>query len=55
MHDKLVRQWKLLPAEYIVLIVHYAQRPKEHVIDNVERFMQKIKSSLDELTPYDGT
>ena len=50
--DMLVRQWKLLPAEYIVLICHYAQQPKESVIDNLERFMQDIKPALDELTPY---
>ena len=48
----LVRQWKLLPAEYIVLICHYAQQPKESVIDNLERFMGQIKPALDELTPY---
>ena len=38
-HDKLVRQWKMLPAVYIVFIVHYAQRPKEYVIDDLDRFM----------------
>jgi len=50
--DRLVRQWKVLPAEYIVLIMHLAQQPKESVIWNLEQFMRHVKPALDELTPY---
>lgn len=47
-----VEQWKLLPAEYVVLIWHYAQQPKESVIHNMKLFMQHVKPALDELTAY---
>ena len=50
--EKLVRQWELLPAEYISLIIHYAQQPKESVIRNLELFMSEVKPALDELTTY---
>ena len=50
--EKLVRQWELLPAEYISLIVHYAQQPKESVIRNLEVFMSEVKPALDALTSY---
>jgi alkanesulfonate monooxygenase SsuD/methylene tetrahydromethanopterin reductase-like flavin-dependent oxidoreductase (luciferase family) len=50
--DELVGQWKQLPAEYIVLIYHYAQAPKQHVIDNLGEFMAKVKPALDELTDF---
>lgn len=50
--EKLVRQWELLPAEYISLIVHYAQQPKESVIRNLELFMSEVKPALDALTSY---
>lgn len=50
--DKLVRQWRKLPAEYVSLILHYAQQPKDSVIENLERFMTHVKPALDELTPY---
>lgn len=52
---QLVEQWKQLPAEYIVLIYHYAQAPKEHVIRNLELFMRYVKPALDELAPYSET
>jgi alkanesulfonate monooxygenase SsuD/methylene tetrahydromethanopterin reductase-like flavin-dependent oxidoreductase (luciferase family) len=51
--DELVAYWKQLPAEYIVLTWHYAQQPKESVIEQLEIFMREIKPSLDALTPYD--
>ncbi len=51
--DKLVAQWKDLPCEYIVVTWHYAQQPKESVIDQIETFMKEIKPALDELTPYE--
>jgi alkanesulfonate monooxygenase SsuD/methylene tetrahydromethanopterin reductase-like flavin-dependent oxidoreductase (luciferase family) len=50
--DEYVSQWKQLPAEYIVLIYHYAQAPKEAVIDQLKLFMREVKPALDELTPY---
>ena len=50
--QQLVEQWQQLPAEYIVLIWHYAQQPKESVIHNMELFMKHVKPALDELTHY---
>jgi alkanesulfonate monooxygenase SsuD/methylene tetrahydromethanopterin reductase-like flavin-dependent oxidoreductase (luciferase family) len=50
--DQFVEEWKIVPAEYCVLIYHYAQQPKESVIWNLEQFMTKIKPALDELTEY---
>ncbi len=49
--DKMVRQWQELPAEYCVLIMHYAQQPLDSVIWNLERFMTEIKPALDEYAP----
>ena len=49
--DQLVAQWRKMPAEYIVLIFHYAQMPKERVIYNLEKFMTDVKPALDELGP----
>ncbi|HXR24742.1 MAG TPA: hypothetical protein VN742_05225, partial [Candidatus Binataceae bacterium] len=48
---QLVEEWKKFPAEYLTLIYHYAQMPKEVVIQNLELFMREIKPALDELTP----
>ncbi len=53
--EKLVRQWNELPAEYLTLILHYAQQPLDSVIRNLEVFMKEIKPALDELTPYEQT
>jgi len=47
--DQLVQHWRKMPAEYIVLIFHYAQMPKERVIYNLEKFMTHVKPALDEL------
>jgi alkanesulfonate monooxygenase SsuD/methylene tetrahydromethanopterin reductase-like flavin-dependent oxidoreductase (luciferase family) len=52
--DKLIEQWKQLPAEYIVLIFHYAQMPKDVVIRHMETFMRDIKPALDELSATAG-
>lgn len=49
-----VSQWSVLPAEYVVLIYHYAQMPKSAVIENLEAFMTKVKPDLDALTDYDS-
>jgi hypothetical protein len=47
-----VAQWQELPAEYVVLIFHYAQMPADAVIRNMELFMEHVKPALDELTEY---
>jgi alkanesulfonate monooxygenase SsuD/methylene tetrahydromethanopterin reductase-like flavin-dependent oxidoreductase (luciferase family) len=47
-----VEQWKALPAEYAVIIAHYAQQPAESVIKNLELFMEHVKPELDALTEY---
>jgi alkanesulfonate monooxygenase SsuD/methylene tetrahydromethanopterin reductase-like flavin-dependent oxidoreductase (luciferase family) len=50
--DQFVAQWKHLPAEYVILIYHYAQQPKESVIANLKLFMDEVKPALDEMTDY---
>ena len=50
--DQYVAQWRELPAEYVVLIYHYAQMPADSVIRNMEMFMEHVKPALDELTEY---
>jgi alkanesulfonate monooxygenase SsuD/methylene tetrahydromethanopterin reductase-like flavin-dependent oxidoreductase (luciferase family) len=52
--DQYVEQWRKLPAEYVVLIYHYAQQPADSVIENIENFMTHVKPALDELTSYGG-
>ena len=52
--DKLVAQWKELPCEYIVVTWHYAQQPKEELMEQLGIFMEHVKPALDELTPYDN-
>jgi alkanesulfonate monooxygenase SsuD/methylene tetrahydromethanopterin reductase-like flavin-dependent oxidoreductase (luciferase family) len=47
--DEFVRQWRELPAEYAVLIYHYAQQPKESVIEDLRLFMREVKPALDEV------
>ena len=48
--DQLIEEWKQFPAEYLTLIYHYAQMPKDEVIENLGIFMHKVKPALDELT-----
>ena len=50
--ELLVSQRRDFPAEYIVLILHYAQQPADSVIRNLETFMREVKPALDELTMY---
>jgi alkanesulfonate monooxygenase SsuD/methylene tetrahydromethanopterin reductase-like flavin-dependent oxidoreductase (luciferase family) len=50
--DQFIEQWKRLPTEYVILIWHYAQQPKESVIWNMEQFMAHVKPALDKLTEY---
>ncbi|MPZ23303.1 MAG: LLM class flavin-dependent oxidoreductase [Dehalococcoidia bacterium] len=47
--DEFVRQWKQVPAEYVVLIIHYAQQPKDSTIESLEKFMKYVKPALDEV------
>ncbi|MPZ23011.1 MAG: LLM class flavin-dependent oxidoreductase [Dehalococcoidia bacterium] len=47
-----IEQWKQLPAEYAVIICHYAQQPLESVVENLSQFMEHIKPELDEMTAY---
>ncbi|HET9903924.1 MAG TPA: LLM class flavin-dependent oxidoreductase [Xanthobacteraceae bacterium] len=47
--QQLIEQWKLFPAEHICLIFHYAQMPKEAVIETLDLFMKHIKPALDEV------
>lgn len=49
-----VKLWKQLPAEYVVLIYHFAQQPKDSVIRQMELFMEHVKPALDELTDYES-
>jgi alkanesulfonate monooxygenase SsuD/methylene tetrahydromethanopterin reductase-like flavin-dependent oxidoreductase (luciferase family) len=50
--EEFIRQWEELPAEYVVLIFHYAQQPLDSVIRNMELFVEHIKPALDEMTDY---
>lgn len=46
---QMIEQWKVFPAEYITLINHYAQTPKEVVIETLDLFMRHIKPAMDEV------
>lgn len=50
--DQYLEQWSKLPAEYVVLIYHFAQQPVESVIENIELFMEHVKPALDAVTTY---
>jgi alkanesulfonate monooxygenase SsuD/methylene tetrahydromethanopterin reductase-like flavin-dependent oxidoreductase (luciferase family) len=52
--DQYVELWRQLPAEYVVLIYHWAQQPAESVVRQLELFMEHVKPALDEMTPYEG-
>ena len=47
--QQLIEQWRQFPAEHICLIFHYAQMPKEAVIETLDVFMKHIKPALDEV------
>lgn len=51
--EQYVRLWQQLPAEYVVLIYHFAQQPAQSVIRQMELFMEHVKPALDELTDYE--
>jgi hypothetical protein len=46
---QMIEQWKVFPAEYVALINHYAQTPKEVVIETLDLLMRHIKPALDEV------
>lgn len=50
--DFYIDQWKQLPAEYITLIYHYAQCPKDAMIRQLQVFMDEVKPALDEIADY---
>jgi len=52
--EQYVELWRQLPAEYVVLIYHYAQQPAASVIRQLELFMEHVKPALDELTDYES-
>ena len=52
--DKLVAEWKRVPAEYIVLIYHFAQQPKDSVIEDLKVFMREIEPALEECIDYES-
>jgi len=49
--DSVIAQWQALyaqvPAEYITLIFHYAQQPKEDMLRELELFMTKVVPELE--------
>jgi alkanesulfonate monooxygenase SsuD/methylene tetrahydromethanopterin reductase-like flavin-dependent oxidoreductase (luciferase family) len=47
--QQLIDQWKRFPAEFLCMIFHYAQMPKEDVIETLDIFMKHIKPDLDEV------
>ena len=47
--QQLVEQWKVLPGEHIALVNHYAQMPKDAVIETIDIFQRQIKPALDEV------
>ena len=52
--QQLVEQWKILPGEHIALVNHYAQMPKELVIETLEIFQKEIRPALDQVI-YDAS
>ena len=49
--EQFVNSYKVLPAEYITLIWHYAQQPKDEVIHELEVFMNKVVPELEAPVP----
>jgi alkanesulfonate monooxygenase SsuD/methylene tetrahydromethanopterin reductase-like flavin-dependent oxidoreductase (luciferase family) len=50
--DQYINLWSDVPSEYLVLIYHFAQMPKEAVIENMELIVKHVKPALDELTSH---
>ena len=49
--DESIRAWKEtyaeVPAEYITLIFHWAQQPKDDMLEELSTFMEKILPELE--------
>jgi alkanesulfonate monooxygenase SsuD/methylene tetrahydromethanopterin reductase-like flavin-dependent oxidoreductase (luciferase family) len=45
--DQWLRMFEVVPAEYVTLVFHYAQQPKEEVIRELELFMTKVVPHLE--------
>jgi alkanesulfonate monooxygenase SsuD/methylene tetrahydromethanopterin reductase-like flavin-dependent oxidoreductase (luciferase family) len=45
--EQFVNSYKIMPAEYITLIWHYAQEPKDEVIEELKIFMEKVLPELE--------
>jgi hypothetical protein len=45
------RTYEQVPAEFITVIFHYAQQPKDDVIRELELFMSKVVPSLEAAEP----
>ena len=50
--QQLIEQWKILPGEHIVLVNHYAQTPKDVVLETLDIFQRQIKPALDEVIDH---
>jgi alkanesulfonate monooxygenase SsuD/methylene tetrahydromethanopterin reductase-like flavin-dependent oxidoreductase (luciferase family) len=46
---QLLDEFNQVPADYLVLIYHYAQMPKDKVLENMNTFMREVKPAIDEL------
>jgi alkanesulfonate monooxygenase SsuD/methylene tetrahydromethanopterin reductase-like flavin-dependent oxidoreductase (luciferase family) len=51
---QLLEEWKIFPAEHIAIVYHYAQMPKDEVIEAMDTFMRHIKPALDEVIDQSG-
>ena len=49
--DHFISHWKQFPADYCILVSHYAQISAEEQLAQYKIFMEEIKPALDELTP----
>jgi hypothetical protein len=47
--NQLIAEFRRVPAEYIVLVYHYAMMPKDKVIENMGIFMDQVKPAIDEV------
>ncbi|MEQ8661047.1 MAG: LLM class flavin-dependent oxidoreductase [Gammaproteobacteria bacterium] len=49
--DESIRQWRVIydrcPAEYIVLIWHWAEQPKDDMLEELRLFMEKVLPALE--------
>lgn len=47
--EQFLNEWRAFPAEHVALVNHYAQMPKDAVIETLETFCRHIKPALDEV------